>query len=146
MLGHPALHGNRTGDRLYDAWELDQDAVAGGLDDAALVIGDFGSMRSRRSALRRASVPASSTHQPAIADDIRCQNGREASLNPPFAHRCASPKRALQLRVWPNRRSREGRYAQVRLGAHPSALNSRPKSRSNLPFEIGLHVSPEIRF
>ena len=41
-LGHPTLHGDRAGDGLNDAWKLDQDSVAGRLDDAAFVLGDFG--------------------------------------------------------------------------------------------------------
>ena len=40
-LGHPTLHGDRTGHGLNDARELDQNAVAGRLDDATLVVGDL---------------------------------------------------------------------------------------------------------
>jgi hypothetical protein len=40
-LQHSPLHRNRTRDRLDDARELDQDAIAGRLDDAALVLGDL---------------------------------------------------------------------------------------------------------
>jgi hypothetical protein len=40
-LSHPSLHGNRASDSLYDARELDQDAVAGGFDDAAFVLGNL---------------------------------------------------------------------------------------------------------
>ena len=51
-LGHPALHRDRAGDGVDDARELDQHAVAGGLDDAAVVLGDlridqFAAMRSK---------------------------------------------------------------------------------------------------
>ena len=60
-LGHALLHGHGAGDRFDDARELDQHAVAGRLDDAALVLGDFGSISSRRCARSRASVPASSS-------------------------------------------------------------------------------------
>jgi hypothetical protein len=35
------LHGDRTGHGLNDARELDQNAVAGRLDDATLVVGDL---------------------------------------------------------------------------------------------------------
>jgi hypothetical protein len=38
-LGHALLDGDGAGDGLNDAREFDQDAVAGGLDDAALVFG-----------------------------------------------------------------------------------------------------------
>ena len=41
-LGHPALHRDGAGDRLNDARELDQKAIAGRFDDAAPVVGDFG--------------------------------------------------------------------------------------------------------
>jgi hypothetical protein len=40
-LGHPTLDGDCTGDSLYDAREFNQDAVAGGFDDAALVLGNL---------------------------------------------------------------------------------------------------------
>ena len=39
-LCHAALHRDRTGDGLYNAWEFDQNAVAGRLDDAPFVFGD----------------------------------------------------------------------------------------------------------
>jgi hypothetical protein len=41
-LGHPMLHRDRTGDRLDHAREIDQDAVAGRFDNAALVFGNRG--------------------------------------------------------------------------------------------------------
>jgi hypothetical protein len=41
-FGHPSLHGNCAGDGLNHARELDQQAVAGGLDDAAPMLGYFG--------------------------------------------------------------------------------------------------------
>src|SRR5437667_97483 len=40
-LGHPTLHGNRASDSLYDAREFDQDAVAGGFDNATFVVGNL---------------------------------------------------------------------------------------------------------
>jgi hypothetical protein len=40
-LGHSLLHGNRTGDSLNDARELNEDAVARRLDDAAFMFGDL---------------------------------------------------------------------------------------------------------
>ena len=39
-LGHPALHRDGAAHRIDDAGEFDQQAVAGGLDDAAAVLGD----------------------------------------------------------------------------------------------------------
>ena len=60
-LGHPALHRDSAAQRVNNARELDQDAVAGGLDDASPVLGDVGSINSRRSAPSAASVPSSSS-------------------------------------------------------------------------------------
>jgi hypothetical protein len=39
--GHRLLHFDRTAHRIDDAGKLDQQAVAGGLDDAAMMLGDF---------------------------------------------------------------------------------------------------------
>ena len=41
-LGHTPLDGDRTSDGLNNAWEFDQDAITGCLDDAPLVFGDLG--------------------------------------------------------------------------------------------------------
>ena len=41
-LAHPALDLGGAGDGVHDARELDQHAVAGELDDAALMLGDLG--------------------------------------------------------------------------------------------------------
>ena len=60
-LGHPALHLDGAAHRIDDAGELDQQAVAGGLDDAAAVLGDL--RIDQLAAMRlaaRASVPSSS--------------------------------------------------------------------------------------
>ena len=38
----PLLHLDRAAHRIDDAGKLDQQAVAGGLDDAAAVLGDLG--------------------------------------------------------------------------------------------------------
>jgi hypothetical protein len=40
--GHAVLYGGRAGNRFNDARELDENAVAGGLDDAAPVLGYLG--------------------------------------------------------------------------------------------------------
>ncbi len=82
-LGHAALHRDRAGDRLDDTWELDQDAVAGRLYDAALVLGDLridqlaamGSQPRQRAGFVLA-------HQAAVAGDIGGENGREPALDP----------------------------------------------------------------
>ena len=40
-LGHPTLDRDCADDSLYDARKFDKNAVAGGLDDAAFVVGDI---------------------------------------------------------------------------------------------------------
>jgi len=40
-LGHRLLHRDGTADRIDDAGKFHQQAVPGGLDDAAVVLGDF---------------------------------------------------------------------------------------------------------
>jgi hypothetical protein len=57
---HAPLHLDGTAHRLDRARELDQETVAGGLDDAAAMLADLGVTSSRRCALRRARVPSSS--------------------------------------------------------------------------------------
>ena len=59
-LGHAALHLDRAAHRVDDAGELDQHAVAGGLDDAAAVLGDLGIDKLAAQAFSRSSVPSSS--------------------------------------------------------------------------------------
>ena len=57
---HRLLHLDRAAHRIDDAGEFHQHAVAGRLDDPAGCSAIFGSTSSRRSALRRSSVPSSS--------------------------------------------------------------------------------------
>ena len=59
-FGHRRLHLGRATQRVDNAGELDQQAVAGRLDDAALWAAIFGSISLARSALNRPSVPSSS--------------------------------------------------------------------------------------
>ena len=59
-------------DRIDDAGEFHQHAVAGGLDDAAVVLGDagvdqFAAVRFER----RERADLVGAHQPAVADHIR---------------------------------------------------------------------------
>ena len=58
---HAALEFRRAGNGVGDALELDQHAVAGGLDDAALVLGDGRIDQLQPRVFSRASVPVSST-------------------------------------------------------------------------------------
>jgi hypothetical protein len=50
-LGYRLLHRDRAAHRIDDAGKFHQHSVAGGLDDAAMMLGDFGSSSSRRSAI-----------------------------------------------------------------------------------------------
>ena len=56
-LGHPALHLDSKAHRVDDAGELDQHAVAGGLDDAAAVLGDLGVAQFGPDPLERGERP-----------------------------------------------------------------------------------------
>ena len=94
-LGHPTLHGDRTGDGLNDARELDQDAVAGRLDDAALVVGDlrideFTTMRPEP----REGAGLIESHEAAISGHISGENGREPALDP-LSAQMIPPRRRL---------------------------------------------------
>ena len=59
-LGHGGLQINRGTDRGHGAVEFDDQAIPGRLDDVPAVTPDLGSINSRRMALSRAKVPASS--------------------------------------------------------------------------------------
>lgn len=80
-LGHGALHFDRTSYGVDHAREFDEQAVTGGLDDAACVLGDLGIdelapmrlERRERAALVRA-------HQPGIPDNVEGDDGRQSSL------------------------------------------------------------------
>ena len=77
-LGHRALHLDRAPHRVDDAGKLYQQPVAGGLDDAAAVLGDLGVDQFAPDRLqRRERAFLVGAHQPRIADDIGRQNRRE---------------------------------------------------------------------
>src|SRR5437763_13497276 len=82
-LCHAALHRHRTGDGLYNACEFDQYAVAGRLNDPALVLADFwldefAAMGSKP----RESAGFVLAHHAAVAGDIGGENGRKPALYP----------------------------------------------------------------
>ena len=82
-FGHSPLHRDRAGDGLNHARELDEDAVAGRLDDAALVLGDlrideFTAMASEPREGAGFVLP----HEAAIAGHIGGENGREPAFDP----------------------------------------------------------------
>ena len=81
LLGHAALDLDGASHRIDGAGELDQHAVAGGLDDASAMLGD-GGIEKRLSGGLQAGQRAFfvHTHQAAVSGDIRRQNCRK----PPF--------------------------------------------------------------
>src|SRR5438270_766792 len=80
---HPALHGNGAGDRLDDARKFDQEAVAGRLDDAALVLGDQRVDQLAAQGLEaRQSAGLAAAHEPAVAGDIGSEDRRQPALDP----------------------------------------------------------------
>ena len=83
-LDHGVLHFERAAYRVDDAAELDDAAVAGALDDAAMVHGDCGinQIAAQRAQSRQGSIFVRAS-QPAIADHIRDQD--RCNL-PGFAH------------------------------------------------------------
>jgi len=84
---HPPLHGERAADRVDDASELDQHAVARGLDDVAAVAGDRGVDELATVCLERSQgADLVDAHQPAIADDVRRQDRREPALDALLLH------------------------------------------------------------
>ena len=85
-LGHRLLHAHGAGHRFDDAGEFEQEAVAGGLDDAAFVLGDLGVDQfaaQRLQAGQRAGFVLA--HQPAVARNIGHENGGKPALDPLFA-------------------------------------------------------------
>ena len=81
-LGHRLLHRDRAAHRIDDAGKLHQQAVAGGLDDAAPVLGDFRIEKltaQRLEAFERAFLVR--PHQPRIASHIGGKDrGKAAGL------------------------------------------------------------------
>jgi hypothetical protein len=84
---HLPLHLDRTAHRVDDTAELGKEAVAGSLDDATAMLGDFGITElTANRPQRRERALLIFAHQPRIAGNIDRQNGRQSSLDPPFAH------------------------------------------------------------
>ena len=90
-LRHGALNVERAAHRVDRAGEFDQHAVAGRLDDAAAMFGDFridqrapAVLESRQSSLFVAS------HEPAVTDDVCRKNGCETALHAGARHTSSS--------------------------------------------------------
>ena len=79
-LDHAVLHFDRAAHRVDDAAEFDDAAIAGAFDDAAVMGGDGGvdEIAAQPPEARKRAILVRS-REPAIADDIRNQNGRELS-------------------------------------------------------------------
>jgi hypothetical protein len=79
-LRHHLLHLDRTADRVDDPGKFHQHAVAGGLDDAAVVLGDFRieelAAQGFEAFVRALLIGA---HQSRIAGDIGGENCSEAA-------------------------------------------------------------------
>ncbi len=79
LLGHAALNFDGTAYRIDGAGKLDQHAVAGGLDDAAAMLGDSGvneGLSDRLEPSQRAFLVG--PHETAIPGDIRRQHRRQS--------------------------------------------------------------------
>ena len=101
--GHRPLHLNRAAHGVDDAGELDQQAVAGGLDDAAAMLGDLRVDQLAPDRLQpRERAFLVRAHQPRIADDIGRHDCRQTAFDPPFAHMEPVPQGNVQLTVRSN--------------------------------------------
>ena len=79
---HAALNRNRALHRIDDAAKLDQRPVACRLDDTPMMSGDRGvDQLAAVGFQRRQRAHFIDAHQPAVADDIRSENGRKPALS-----------------------------------------------------------------
>ena len=99
------MHRNGTGDRFDNRRKLNEDAVAGGLNEAALVLGDCGI--DQFTAQFPHPVQCASlilAHEPAVSHDIGRKNSGEPALDPirrSSLHGGPSSRRSLHLGVRP---------------------------------------------
>ena len=79
---HLALDVGRARDRVHDARELHQHAVAGELDDAAPVLGDLGVDQFLAMRLeRRERGGLVYAHEAAVADHVRSQDSGQTAFH-----------------------------------------------------------------
>jgi len=91
-FGHSSLYGNRASDGFDHARELDQNAVAGGLNDAAAVLGDLGIDQCGAMRLEpREGIFLVGAHEPAVTRHVRGENGGQPAFEPLPAHRYGNP-------------------------------------------------------
>jgi len=80
-FGHLPLHGNCAGNGLDHARELDQDPIAGGLDDASAMLTDFRIDQLAPMRLQpREGIFLVGAHEPAVARHVRGENGRQPAF------------------------------------------------------------------
>jgi len=90
-LGHLPLDFDGTPHRVDDALKLDQQPVAGGLDDAAAMLANLWVDELAPMCLQPGERPLLiGAHQPAVAGDIGRQNGRQPSLDALAGQACRS--------------------------------------------------------
>src|SRR6516164_6004325 len=88
-LGHPLLQLDRTAHRVDDAGKLDQQPVAGGLDDTPPMLFDLGIRDLTADRLQRGERPfLVRPHQPRIAGDI---GGKDRGETAGLAHPSGKP-------------------------------------------------------
>jgi len=100
-LGHRLLHRNRAANRIDDARKFHQHSVAGGLDDAAMVLGDLRIeelMAQRFQAFERTLLVR--PHQPRIPRHIGGEDRGETAAG---GHGCLIPQKgwsSAALSAW----------------------------------------------
>jgi len=86
-LGLAALDFDSAAHRVDHVLKLDEQPVAGGLDDAAVMLGDLGGAQfAPDGSQRRESALLVLAHQPRIAGNVDRQDRRQPPLDPPLAH------------------------------------------------------------
>src|SRR5262249_27379823 len=98
-LLHAALYLDGAARRIEDAAELDQEAVAHHLEDAAVMLGDRWIEELAAVLLQGTHRPLLiGLHQPAVAHHIGCQYGGKPTLNALFAH--ARPRTTERMTLY----------------------------------------------
>src|SRR5581483_4921873 len=95
---HAALDLDRATDRIDGTAEFDQHAVAGGLDDATAIFGDFGIDESLSAGFETGEgAVLVDAHQTAVARNIGRENCRKPPLNPGASHFKTTHPRARRV-------------------------------------------------
>src|SRR4051794_25829940 len=138
-LGHAALDGDGTGDRVDDAAELAQHAIAHELDNPAVVLGQEWLeelLAVRLEAGERAGLVMA--HEPRVADHVRRQDGGEPPIDARSGHGCG-PHGAADGAMLPETGS------AVRSGVHTSSTSSAsPQGGLQAPLTIELALARRL--